>query len=51
MHPTEKHFNKTIVNKTEKEKSTVTQQWGILTAHLYQSTDHPDRKSIRKHRP
>ena len=51
MHPTEKHFNKTIVNKTEKEKSTVTQQWGILTAHLYQLTDHPDSKSIRKHRP
>ena len=32
MHPTEEHLNKTNVNKTEKEKSTGTQQWGILTA-------------------
>ena len=51
MHPTEEHLNKTVVNKTEKEKSTVTHHWGILTAQLYQLTDHPDSKSKRKHRP
>ena len=29
----------------------IDQQRGTLTPHFHQWTDHPDRKSIRKHRP
>ena len=37
----------TIKGDTNRNTITV----GMLTSHLYQWTDHPDRKLIRKHKP
>ena len=38
-----------IAIKGEIDSNTI--RVGSLTPHLHQWTDHPDRKSIRKHRP
>lgn len=33
------------------EDNSNTKTWGTWTLHLYQWTDHPDRKLIRKNKP
>ena len=52
MDPTQEHFyvRHILTNIKEEIDSTITTV-GYFNLHFYQWTDHPDRKSVRKHRP
>ena len=40
-----------LLTNLKKQLTIEEKQQGVLTPHLHQWTDHPDRKSTRKHRP
>ena len=39
-----------LLTAIEEEINSNTQDWGTLTPHLHQWTDHPSRKLIRKYK-